>query len=106
MPRLQRGDSAGGAGELCRKWLRSRSTARTWRALHLHRAQELEVVAVGVGKGCDRRLGLTFELVGLRDHDRAGRLEPREIAGDVLRFDVPDQASRAGVVARYLGVLV
>src|SRR6185436_745229 len=70
----------------------------------IHRAHQLEVVVVQVGERRDRRARGAFELVRLGDDDRTGRLQPLELALDVLGLDVPDQPPRGRVLALDLGV--
>src|SRR5665811_562470 len=72
--------------------------------LHGHRAEELEVVVVGIGERGDPGPGCLPELVRLPDDRGTGSLEPLEVALDVGRLDVPDQPARLGVAARDLVV--
>src|SRR5512132_1500664 len=64
-----------------------------------HRGDELEVVAVRVGKRRDQHLALVAGVVRLLDDVGAGRLEPLEVAAHVGRLDVEDHPARLLVPA-------
>src|SRR5262245_53070498 len=65
----------------------------------LHRAHDLEVVAVGIRERGDLALWVLSGVVRRHHHGRAGRLEPFELARDVGRLHVPDDPTGRRVLA-------
>src|SRR5438105_10506083 len=67
--------------------------------LDVDRRGELEVVVVRVGERGDPGARRPLEAVGLAHDDRAGGLEPVEVALHVAGFDVPDEPPGLAVLA-------
>src|SRR5881409_1839705 len=63
-----------------------------------HRARELEVVVVRIGERRDPAFVLS-RVIRLADHGGSGLAQPLELALDVFRLEVPDDAARLAVLS-------